>query len=275
MAKYNVSKSEAKRLGIKREKVGDDGDDDKKSSSSSEKDAKKETKKYYKEEKGAAESQAKTYTDRLAEDVQRVLKDAGIATNRAIQDYTKNMKNIEADHKTEIKDLNYYVQTSKGRAQEDLDTALSNETRRYALEYDKINRSLADAGLTFSERKPEQVAKETSAIQKEAIETEAERSFSDIARYQFVQNRDIETKYGREAEEIKTNKGRTIEDINAAVASSKLDIKRQQEDISTGLANTLRALERGEKVDIGQIGQMYDQVDLAKRLSEQEYNALG
>ena len=267
MARYNMSKREAKRSGKKRKKISGSS---KKSSSSSEKKAKKEAEKYYEEESISAKKTAKTYTDRLTADLDKIYVDAGIAKTRAIEDYNTNIGNITNEKNTGLDDLDYYVSTSTERTGEDLQTALASETRRFEIEGDKINRSLAAAGLTFSERKSEKTAEETSRLQSEAINVEANRSFADIERYQFAKNRDIETKYSQETEQAGTTKKRTIENINDTVSSTKTAIGRQKEDISTGLADTLRQLERGEKVDVGQIGLLYDQLNLSKELRAEE-----
>ena len=267
MARYNMSKREAKRSGKKRKKISGSS---KKSSSSSEKKAKKEAEKYYEEESISAKKTAKTYTDRLTADLDKIYADAGIAKTRATEDYNTNIGNITNEKNTGLDDLDYYVSTSTERTGEDLQTALASETRRFEIEGDKINRSLAAAGLTFSERKSEKTAEETSRLQSEAINVEANRSFADIERYQFAKNRDIEDKFSREIGEAGTTKKRTIENINDTVSSTKTAIGRQKEDISTGLADTLRQLERGEKVDVGQIGLLYDQLNLSKELRAEE-----
>lgn len=212
----------------------------KSSSSSSDKKAKKQIEKYYKEEEKETEQKAETESQRYAEDLQNLMRDAGIAQTRATEDYIRNITNIEANKAADVADINEYVKTQSGRTQEDLDTSLAKESRRYALEQDRINNDLADSGLTFSERTPEKVAMAGTAETQKGIQTEAERSFQDIARYEAVKNRDIELKYGQATEETETAKTRTLEDVLNEQADKALKIQRGQEDVAFGKAQDIR-----------------------------------
>jgi hypothetical protein len=212
----------------------------KSSSSKSDKKAKKQIEKYYKEEKKITEKKAKIDTARYAEDLKNVMKDSGIAQTRATEDYIRNIGNIEENKAADIADVNDYVKVNTGRTQEDLDTSLAKESRRYALEQDQINQNLADAGLTFSERTPERVAQAGTVETQTGIKTEAERSFQDIARYEAVKNRDIDLKYGQQTEEATTAKTRTLEDILNEQADKALKIQRGQEDVAFGKAQDIR-----------------------------------
>jgi len=209
-------------------------------SSSSDKKAKKQIEKYYKEEQQETEQEAAMKTARLQEDLVNLMRDAGIAQTRATEDYIRNIGNIQANKSADVSDVNDYVATNKGRTTEDLDTSLAKESRRYALEQDNINQSLADAGLTFSERTPEKIAAGGTAETQKGIQTEANRSFQDIARYEAVKNRDIELKYGQQIEETETAKTRTLEDILNEQADKTQKIQRGQEDVAFGKAQDIR-----------------------------------
>jgi hypothetical protein len=210
------------------------------SSSSSDKKAKKQISKYYDENKKTTEEKAATDTARLQEDLANIMRDSGIASTRATEDYIRNIGNIQANKAADVADVNDYVATNKSRTQEDLDTSLAKESRRYALEQDNINQNLADAGLTFSERTPEKVAQAGTAETQKGIQTEANRSFQDIARYEAVKNRDIELKYGQQTEEATTSKTRTLEDILNETADKQQKIQRGQEDVAFGKAQDIR-----------------------------------
>jgi hypothetical protein len=209
-------------------------------SSSSDKSAKKQIKKYYGEEEEQVKKKAETDTKRLQEDLASIMRDAGITSTRATEDYIRNIGNIQANKAADVADINDYVKTNTGRTQEDLDTSLAKESRRYALESDKINQDLADSGLTFSERTPEKVAAAGTAETQAGIQTEANRSFQDIARYEAVKNRDVELKYGQQTEEATTTKTRTLEDVLNEQADKAQKIQRGQEDVAFGKASDIR-----------------------------------
>ena len=251
MAEYNVSKGEAKRLGIKRYKISGG------SSSSDSKKATKKIDKYYDEKEEDIKKKSKTDTKRLQEDLKNILADVGVATNRATEDYIRNIGNIAEDKATDIDDLNYYVQTQSDRTGEDLESALAKEARRFSLEGDRINQELADAGMTFSDRRPEKIAAESSRIATEGIQTEANRSFQDIARYEATLNRDIEQKYGRQEEEAGIAKERTIEDILNARDDAILRNKRGQEDIAFGKAVDIRDISYSRDTDTALTEQLF------------------
>jgi hypothetical protein len=211
-----------------------------KSSSSSDKAAKKQISKYYDENKKNTEQKAATDTARYQEDLANIMRDSGITATRSTEDYIRNIANIEANKAADVSDINDYVATNKGRTQEDLDTSLAKESRRYALEQDNINQNLADQGLTFSERTPEKVAAAGTAETQAGIQTEANRSFQDIARYEAVKNRDVELKYGQQTEQATTTKTRTLEDILNDTADKQQKIQRGLEDVAFGKAQDIR-----------------------------------
>lgn len=231
--------------------------DSKKESKKDKKKAEKQTKKYYKEKEGYVKETAETSLKRLQEDLDRIFTDLGIQKTRALEDYTRNIGNIEQNKSADVDDLNYYVETSKGRTQEDLDTALAKETRRYELEAENINQNLADAGLTFSERTPEKIAQETSQLAKEESNVEARRSFQDIARYEATKNRDIEIKYGQQATAEETTKTRTLEDIIADQTKAQQKVSRDTKDIKLGLKENLSDLGYQKSDTLSDIGNDY------------------
>lgn len=247
-------------------------------SSSSSKDEKKATKKieeYYDKKSDTAKEQATIDTQRLQEDAANILKEAGILTTRATEDYLRNIGNIEANKTLDISTLNDYVTTNKGRTQEDLDTALAKESRRYALEYDQINQSLADQGMTFSERTPEKTAKESSELAMAGINLEAQRSFQDIARYEAAKTAELNLKYGSQTEAAETSKTRTLEDIVNDQQKSLLANTRNTQNISTNLKNTLTDYSYGKDTDVATTSQMFESANLSEQIRQEQRNAFG
>lgn len=226
---------------------------------------------YYSERKKRTKETAKRATKRLEQDLKTLLKDAGIAEDRAIEDYLRNIRNLEENKAADIDDLNYYVGTQTERTQEDLDVSLAKELRRHSLERDKISQNLADAGLTFSERKDERIAKEESDIAREDIQRKARRSFDDIARYQATLNRDIEMKYGQQTEEVETEKKRSVEDILNRKREQQQKIQRAKEDVAFGKAHDLRELEYGEDTDVATTKQLFENQNVYERANYEMY----
>ena len=151
--------------------------------------------------------------------------------------------------------MNYYVQTQSQRTGEDLQTALQKEARRFGLESEKINQELADSGLTFSERRPEQIAQGGNAQNLADVQTEANRSFQDISRYEMAKNRDLQLKYGQQKEEV--SKTRSLEDILNSQQEATLTKQRGIEDIAFGKAVDIRDISYGQDTDIATIGQTF------------------
>jgi len=234
--------------------------------SKSQKKAEKKIKKYYKEKKKTVKQKAATETARFQEDLTNIFKDLGVQQNRAIEDYIRNIGNIQANKAADVDDLNYYTKTQTGRTQEDLDVALAKESRRFSLESDRINQELADAGLTFSERTPEKVAAETSQLEKERVQREANRSFQDISRYEAAKNRDIELKYGSLTEEAGVSKQRTIENILNEQQAEQLRIQRGQQDIAFEKAVDIRDISYSRDTDIATTGMLFQQEKAQKKL---------
>lgn len=244
----------------------------KSSSSKDENKATKKIKKYYEEKEKTSREQAELDTKRLQEDLANIYKYAGIGTTRAIEDYNSQIENIEANKALDVQSLNDYLTTNRGRTQEDLDTSLAKENRRYSLEYDKINQDLANRGLTFSERRDETIAKESSALAKADIQTEANRSFQDITRYETAKTAEMALKYGQQTKETETAKARTLEDIANEQQKAMLQNTRNVQDTSIGLKNTLSDISYGKDTDVALTKQMFEkdaleQQDRANRIA--------
>lgn len=225
----------------------------------SQKKQEKRVKSYYKEEKQLVESKAKTETQRLQEDLTNILAELGIAKTRAIEDYTRNIKNIEENKGYDVAELQDYVNTTRERAGEDLETELSKEARRYTLELDKTNQELANAGLTFSERKAEQNVIAEGKQQVKDIETESARSFQDVARYEALKTRELELKYGQQQDAVTTQKERTLEDIVAETQKQTIAKQRGIEDVQTSQKSDLRNIGYQESGAISDIGNFFEQ----------------
>ena len=254
----------------------------KKSSSNSSKQSKEDkkkteeyTKKYYTEKKAQTQAEADTKTARLKTDLDNIYKDAGIAQTRAMQDYNTQIGNIESNRALDIGSINDYVTTGKTRTGEDLTTSLAKESRRYSLEYDKTNQNLADSGMTFSERTPEQIAKRENAQSKFDITTDTRRSFQDIARYEAAKTMDVQNKYGQQTEMATTSNTQTLEDIlnaqNKVVQQNAYDVQ----DTATSLQNTLADLNYQQNDAISGIGNAYNQQSNNLNNTNQQIQAIG
>jgi|GEM_PF-4234272 len=220
--------------------------------------AKKEAKKYYKKKTEQAKSHAATDTKRYQEDLTRIINESGIAKTRAMEDYIRNIGNIEANKAADIADIDTYVNTNRGRTQEDLDTSLAKESRRYAIEYDKTNQGLAEAGLTFSERTPEKIIQGENVQNVADIQTAAQRSFQDIANYEASKRRNVELTYGQQTAETEKTKTRTLEDIAADIEKAQVAAGRGTEDVATKLAENLTDYGYQEKDVVSGIQNAYD-----------------
>ena len=237
--------------------------------SKAQKKAEKQTKKYYEEKKVQQQSAADLNTARLKEDLAKIYEYAGISQNRAIQDYTTNIGNIEANKALDVASLNDYVTVNRGRTQEDLTTSLAKESRRFALESDQINQSLADRGMTFSERTPETIAKTGSATNVSDINTAANRSFQDIFRYEAAKTAELQNKYGQQTEQATTAKTRTLEDIIKEQDKAVQANARGVEDTSIALKNNLSDLSYQKSDSLSSIGNAFDtQNAYLKKLAE-------
>lgn len=260
MASKNEKAAAKKGISLKEYKAskGKSSSSSKKSSSGDEKKAKKQVTKYYGEKEADIKAKAELETKRYQEDLARLMADVGIAQTRATEDYIRNIGNIESNKAIDVAGVTDYVQTNTGRTQEDLDTGLAKELRRFTLEADNINNSLADAGRTFSDRREEKIAKEGTAIATADIQTDAARSFADIARYETAKNMEIQNKYGQQVAEEATNKTRTLEDILNKQAEKSQAIQRGEQDIAFGKAIDLRDNTYDRNDSVSTIGNYYD-----------------
>lgn len=247
----------------------------KKSSSGDQKKAVKQVKKYYGEKESDIKKKAEVDTKRYQEDLARIMADSGISQTRATEDYIRNIGNIEANKGVDVAQLNDYVSTNKGRTQEDLDTSLAKETRRYSLEREAINENLADKGLTFSDRTPEKVAQADTAVATANINMEASRSFADIARYETAKNADIALKYGQQTEEATTAKTRTLEDILNDQQQKAQNIQRGTEDVAFGKAIDLRDNTYDSADAVSSIGNYYDSQNNSLKNTAEKVSVLG
>lgn len=244
-------------------------------SSKGEKKAKKQVKKYYKEKESDVKKKASVDTARLQEDLSRIFQETGIAQNRAIEDYIRNLGNIEAEKDLDVKDLTDYVTTNKQRTGEDLETSLARETRRFAIESDRITNELADKGLTFSERTPEKIAQQGSKDIVETAQTEANRSFADISRYEAAKNAEIQLRYGQQTQGEEVRKVRTLEDILNDQQKAAQSVQRGTEDVAFGKSVNLRELDYEEADTLSDIEQTYEQQSNTLRNSAEKTSVFG
>lgn len=240
-----------------------------------EKKAKAQVKKYYGEKKTDVTNKAGTDTKRLQEDLTKILADSGLAQNRNTEDYIRNIGNIEANKGLDVASLNDYVTTNTGRTQEDLNTSLAKEARRYSLQADQINNNLADRGLTFSDRLPEKQAQVEAAQNVSDINLGAARSFQDIARYETAKNADIQNKYGQQTEQATVDKTRTLENILNEQKTAVTQNTRNTENVATQLPMDIRDLTYQSNDAVSQIGNYYDDQRTRNQIAANKANVQG
>lgn len=208
-----------------------------------------------------------TDIDRLKEDFNNVLKAAGIETNRTTEDWTRNMQNLAENKAADTEDMNYYVNTERSRNQEDLDTSLYKEARRYELDTLRNSESLASRNLVYSNMGGQQggiaggekrdLAITNKDTQKD-LNVKAQRSFEDIARYEYSKSRDITMKYNRDTNESTIAKNRGLEDINIGVDNKRI---ANQRDIWDTKFNNKADVYDLNKRKANTMGSLFDKAD--------------
>ena len=241
----------------------------------SKKKAKKKIEKYYDSRKDRATGEKDTKKDRLSEDLAEIMRLSGIATDRAMDNYIKNAGRIDRNEGVDLEGLDQYVETQSSRTQEDLDTSLAKEFRRFDLESDQINQNLAASGMTFSERTQEQIARGNNNQNNADIDKVAERSFTDIANYETAKSKEIENKYGDLREDNETTKNQTLEDILNAQTEAQRQNSYGVEDADTDYANTMEDLGYAEDTDKSGIEVAYDTADAIKKNTKAKNKAVG
>lgn len=246
--------------------------------------ASKKQKDYYKHKEKSVKKRAKVDIKRLGEDFQNVLRMAGIEINRTTDDWVRNMANLAEDRAADTDDMNYYVQTQQGRTQEDLDTSLYKEARRYELETARNAESLASRNLVYSGLPTQQggiagYEKRELGIQntdiRKDINTQAQRSFEDIARYEFQKSRDITSKYNRAEFESTLSKDRGIEDIGFGVDRARLSKDRGVWDINFNKKNDLYENTAQKNTSLSGLYNETNDFNLDKSYGRELWNAKG
>lgn len=271
-----ASKNEkrAAELGISLKKYKDSDEYKKKKNDDSEKKAKEKTKDYYEMKEEREKKQAELDKKRLKEDFDQIMQDLGLSENRAIQDYSKNLEILAEDKQTGLEDLDYYVETQSGRLEEDLDTALSRESRRYELEQDQTRRSLAARGLTFGgvRESTEGLLTEKSEQITGDLQTQASRSFQDIARQEYEKNRDFEEAYSRGVDVATLEKERTLEDLDYKREYAQSAYERGIEDVKIGKSTSLEDLEYDRDSALSGIEQDFKSYYQNQKQEEEKFN---
>lgn len=233
-------------------------------------------KKYYEEESDIAKKEKKTTIKRLKEDLETVLGRIGVLKNRATQEYLDNMADLKQNKEVAIEDLNYYTRTQTERTAEDATTNLRRETQRFDLEQYKLNQSLASKNLVFSGMKGVR-GREQGLIDTEhkeevtGIETTKKRSFQDIQRYEFAQNRKIAIEFERGTRDTEKTKTSELEDLGYKELENKTDVTRGIENAKTSENLLQRDLDYARSGDISGIELAYDKARQSTRQMNQSY----
>ena len=196
-------------------------------------------KKYYKEKDKLEDKGYDISKDKLTKDFKLVLEAAGFATSDLQEDYARNINRLEENKDTDIEGLNYYLDTNRGRTEEDLDVAIGKELRNFNLTMDRSDESIASRNLAFSGLRGVR-GKEEGDISAEHESKNADymrsaqRSFQDLDRLETVKNLTIETQYGRDVEDTATAKERGIRDIDFGVKKAKQTKESSMDSLKLG-----------------------------------------
>jgi hypothetical protein len=219
--------------------------------------ADKKIEEYYDKRLKFEDEAADLKQERLEKDFKRIMKEFGYAKEELLEDYTRNIKRLEENKATDLEDLNYYLDTTRTRTQEDTDTSLQRELRNFQLNMERTQESLAARNLAFSglsgvRGREEGLVEEGYQQNVEDITRASQRSFQDLDRLETVKNLAIETQFGRDIEDTETAKERGLRNIKLGTEKAKtqydlgareLDIAEERQEFETGAAkDTDRAL---------------------------------
>jgi hypothetical protein len=220
-------------------------------------------KKYYKESGEFIKKQYKLDKKKLQKDFELVLEEAGFTKTNLLQDYSRNIKRLEENKTTDVEELNYYLDTTRGRTQEDLDVSLGKALRNFNLTMDREAESLASRNLVFSglrgvRGKEEGNITEEYKSEKADYMRGAERSFEDLARLEFVKNAAIEKQYGRDIEDTTTTKERGVQDIDFGVKKAEQTKTSSLKNIKLGKKKDLWSEDYAKDTDIALVESQFD-----------------
>lgn len=194
---------------------------------------------YYEKRSDLEDQAADLKQERLEKDFKRVMEEFGYAREDLLEDYSRNIQRLEENKETELEDLNYYLDTTRERTQEDLDVALGKELRNFQLNMERTQESLAARNLAFSglsgvRGKEEGLVTEDYETTVEDYMRSTQRSFQDLSRLESVKNMAIETQFGRDIEDTETGKERGLRDITLGKkkAETQYDLGERELDIA-------------------------------------------
>jgi hypothetical protein len=234
--------------------------------------AKRKVTEYYDKKKEFATRTKDIDSNRLAEDFQSVLREAGISKTRYEEDFSLNMRNLVEDKATDIEDINYYKEINTGRTQEDLDTALNREMRRYRLEYEKSEEQLGSQGLLYGSlggiRGKAEEALDTEHQEKTTdVSTAARRSFQDIARYEAVKTAAVNRTYSRNVEEAAMKKNRGVQDVDLDIGNASTRQSRGLQDLSNKYEEDVYNLEALKGSDVMSIYNVFNEESASDKIN--------
>lgn len=192
----------------------------------------KAAKKYYKDKKEFSEDKYKLTKKQIKEDLDLIFEAVGIDKTQAVEDYIRNITRLEEDKETDLEDLNYYLNTTRGRTQEDLDVSLGKELRSYNLNMDREAESLASRNLVFSGlrgvrgKEEGQITDEYESNVADYMRS-AKRSFEDLNRLEFTKTAAILRSTERGIQNATTTKDRAI--IAADFTAKKGQVNADQQ----------------------------------------------
>lgn len=239
------------------------GKDKKEYKQSAEGKAVKKIKKYYEESEGFVKKQHNLDEDKLKEDFQLILEEAGFKKDWVVEDFTRNLGRLAEDKETDVEELNYYLNTTKDRTQEDLDVSLAKELRAYNLTMDREAQSLASRNLVFSGlsgirgKEEGEITDEYKSNTEDFMRT-AKRSFQDLERLELVKTAAIERQYLRDVEDTKTAKERGVKEIEFGVKKAEQAKKFGLDQLSLDKKKSLWDLDYSKDTDIALVESQFD-----------------
>jgi hypothetical protein len=191
----------------------------------------------------------------ISDDLRTILGRLGIKGDQINEDFMKVAGRLSEDKATGIEAIDNYVKTNTKRTSEDLNTALENEGRRYAIQQDRNNLDATAKNQVFSSiqgggvrAETENRAADTNKQITGAATTAATRSFEDIKRDEFVKTNAVMQTYTRGTEDATTAKDRGLADILNQTTDAQNTASRgirtadnQITDANTAMDNTLNA----------------------------------
>jgi hypothetical protein len=161
-----------------------------------------------------------------------VLKGIGYKEGDINQDFIKVAGRLAEDKATGLENIDYWTKTNSARTQEDLDTSLEKENRRYEIQTDRNNLDMTAKNQVFSgfggvRGEIEGRASDQNQSNVKDVKTVAARSFQDIQRDEFAKTQAVMQAYTRGEKDATDTKDRGLRDLVLTSDTAKLGANQQ------------------------------------------------